>query len=299
MSSDNLGWGLSIFVSDRNKGIFLLLLSALGFSLMAMFVKLSGDLPTVQKTLFRNGVSMIIAFGFVVYYKESFFGKRENQKYLLLRSALGATGVLLNFYAIDHLVLSDADILNKMSPFITIIFAAIFLKEYVMRFQVISVIIAFLGTLFVIKPAFNLDTIPYLAGILSAVFAGGAYTVLRVLGNREKFYTVVFYFSTFTTVILLPIVLIWYEPMTGKQWIYLLAAGVFATVGQFGITVAYKFAPAKEISIFFYSTVVYSGLISIMLFGQIPDIWSIIGYFAIFGASLYMFLKNNQIETKE
>lgn len=299
MSSDNLSWGLSIFVSDRNKGIFLLLLSALGFSLMAMFVKLSGDLPTVQKTLFRNGVSMIIAFGFVVYYKESFFGKRENQKYLLLRSALGATGVLLNFYAIDHLVLSDADILNKMSPFITIIFAAIFLKEYVMRFQVISVIIAFLGTLFVIKPAFNLDTIPYLAGILSAVFAGGAYTVLRVLGNREKFYTVVFYFSTFTTVILLPIVLIWYEPMTGKQWIYLLAAGVFATVGQFGITVAYKFAPAKEISIFFYSTVVYSGLISIMLFGQIPDIWSIIGYFAIFGASLYMFLKNNQIETKE
>lgn len=299
MSNDNLSWGLSIFVSDRNKGIFLLLLSALGFSLMAMFVKLSGDLPTVQKTLFRNGVSMIIAFGFVVYYKESFFGKRENQKYLLLRSALGATGVLLNFYAIDHLVLSDADILNKMSPFITIIFAAIFLKEYVMRFQVISVIIAFLGTLFVIKPAFNLDTIPYLAGILSAVFAGGAYTVLRVLGNREKFYTVVFYFSTFTTVILLPIVLIWYEPMTGKQWIYLLAAGVFATVGQFGITVAYKFAPAKEISIFFYSTVVYSGLISIMLFGQIPDIWSIIGYFAIFGASLYMFLKNNQIETKE
>src|SRR5690625_5645072 len=107
---------------------------------------------------------MFIAFGFVIDCKDRFFGKRENQKYLLLRSALGATGVLLNFYAIDHLVLSDADILNKMSPFITIIFAAIFLKEYVMRFQVISVIIAFLGTLFVIKPAFDLETIPYLAG---------------------------------------------------------------------------------------------------------------------------------------
>lgn len=286
-------------MSDRNKGILLLLLSALGFSLMAMFVKLSGDVPTVQKTLFRNAVSMVIAFGFVVYYKERFFGKRENQKYLLLRSALGAIGVLLNFYAIDHLVLSDADILNKMSPFITIIFAAIFLKEFVMRFQVIAVIIAFLGTLFVIKPAFDLDTIPYIAGILSAVFAGGAYTVLRVLGDREKFYTVVFYFSTFTTVILLPIVLYFYEPMSTQQWIYLLAAGVFATVGQFGITVAYKYAPAKEISIFFYSTVVYSGLISITLFGQIPDMWSIIGYIAIFGASLYMFLKNNRITKKE
>ncbi|GGP11685.1 DMT family transporter [Oceanobacillus neutriphilus] len=281
-------------MSDRNKGIVLLLLSAAGFALMAMFVKLSGDIPTLQKSLFRNGVSMIIALGFVIYHKERLFGKRENQKYLMLRSALGMTGVLLNFYAIDHLVLSDADMLNKMSPFITIILAAIFLKEYVMRFQVVAVIIAFLGTLFIIKPVFSLDTVPYVAGILSAVFAGGAYTVLRVLGNKEQFYTVVFYFSTFSTVILLPFVIFFYEPMTAQQWIYLLAAGMSATVGQFGITIAYKFAPAKEISIFFYSTVVYSGIISILLFGQIPDFWSILGYLAIFGASFYMFLRNNR-----
>src|SRR5699024_200002 len=97
----------------------------------------------------------------------------------------------------------------------------------------------------------------------------------------------------------LPFVIFFYEPMSGKQWIYLIAAGVFATVGQFGITVAYKFAPAKEISIFFYSTVVYSGLISIILFGQIPDLWSVVGYVAIFGASLYMYVENNRMTTKE
>lgn len=282
-------------MSDRNKGIILLLLSAMGFSLMAMFVKLSGDVPTVQKTFFRNAVSMVIAFGFVLYNKERLFGKKKNQKFLLLRSALGLVGVLLNFYAIDRLVLSDADMLNKMSPFITIIFAAIFLKEYVMRFQIVSIIIAFAGTLFIIKPVFDLETVPYMAGILSAVFAGGAYTVLRVLGNKEQFYTVVFYFSAFSTVILLPFVILFYEPMTVQQWVYLLAAGVFATVGQFGITVAYKFAPAKEISIFFYSTVVYAGIISVILFGQIPDVWSIIGYLTIFGASFYMFIKNNKL----
>src|SRR5699024_12760864 len=102
-----------------------MLLSSMGFSLMAMFVKLAGDISAIQKTFIRNVVSMIIGFGFVIYYKERLFGKRENQKYLLLRSTLGAIGVILNFYAIDHLVLSDADMLNKMSPFITIIFAAI------------------------------------------------------------------------------------------------------------------------------------------------------------------------------
>lgn len=281
-------------MSDKNKGIVLLLLSSLGFSLMALFVKLSGDVPTVQKTFMRNVVSMVIAFWFVIHYKERFFGKRENQKYLMLRSALGMIGVLLNFYAIDHLFLSDADMLNKMSPFITIIFAAIFLREYVLRFQVVSIVIAFFGTLFIIKPTFNLDVIPSIAGVLSAVFAGGAYTVLRVLGNREKFYTVVFYFSAFTTITLLPFVILFYEPMSTEQWVYLLAAGLFATVGQFGITVAYKYAPPKDISIFFYSTVVFSGILGILFFGEIPDLLSLLGYIAIFGASFYMFKRNNK-----
>src|SRR5699024_12404543 len=96
------------------------------------------------------------------------------------------------------------------------------------------------------------------------------------------------------TILLMLYFFLFYESMSIKQWIYLLLAGLFATVEQFGITVAYKYAPAKDISIFFYSTVVYSALISIVLFDQIPDLWSFIGYIAIFGASLYMFLKNNK-----
>src|SRR5690625_4301602 len=203
-------------------------------------------------------------------------------------------GVILNFYAIDHLVLADADMLNKMSPFITIIFAAIFLREYVVRFQIISIIIAFLGSLLIIKPTFTIDTVPYTAGILSAVFAGGAYTVLRLLGNKEKFYTVVFYFSAFTTVVLLPYVIIFYEPMTLKQWIYLLLGGFFATIGQIGITAAYKYAPPKEVSIFSYATVIYAGILGFIFFQEIPDLWSILGYISIFLASLYMFIRNNR-----
>jgi drug/metabolite transporter (DMT)-like permease len=275
-------------MSSKNKGILLILISAFGFSLMAAFVKLSGDLPSVQKTLFRNAVSLVISFGFVVYYKERWFGKKEHQKLLLLRSLLGTLGIVFFFYAIDHLVLSDADMLNKLSPFILIIFSAIFLKEKPMRYQVISLIIAFLGTLFIIKPQISIEIVPYLIGVLSAVFAAGAYTVLRVLGNKEKFYTVVFYFSFFSTVVLLPFVILFYEPMSTTQLTYLLLAGAFATLGQFGITLAYKFAPAKEISIFFYSTVVFAAIISIVFFKTAPDIWSILGYIIIFSSLVYM-----------
>lgn len=286
-------------MSNRNKGILLLLVSALGFSLMGAFVKLSGDLPTTQKAFFRNIVAAIIALGFVLRNKERLFGKKENQKWLLSRSALGALGIVLNFYAIDHLVLSDAEMLNKLSPFIQIILSAIFLRELVMRFQIIAVIIAFVGALFIIQPDFSVELLPYIGGVFGAFFAAGAYTLLRVLGNKEKHYTVVFYFSFFTTVVLTPFTIAFYESMSWQQWLFLILAGVFATVGQFGVTLAYKFAPAKEISIFFYSTVVYSALLSIVLFGQIPTLLSVIGYVVIFGASFYMFLKNNRMDKVE
>lgn len=283
-----------IFVNNIMKGILLMIISSIGFAAMTVFVKLSGELPSIQKTFFRNLISAIIAFFFVMYHKESLFGKRENQVVLLWRSIFGTLGIIFLFYAIDHLVLSDADMLNKLSPFLVIIFSAIFLKETVQRFQIVTIVVAFIGMLFIIKPSFSVDFMPYLVGVLSAVFAAAAYTLLRVLGNREKFYTVVFYFSFFSTVVLLPFLLIFYEPMTTQQLIYLLLAGMFATVGQFGITLAYKYAPARDISIFSYSTVLFTTIMSFMIFGQGPDIYSIIGYVIILSAMTYMFLQGRK-----
>lgn len=285
-------------MSNVAKGIIALIISSLGFSLMSLFVKYAGDLPTVQKAFFRNFISMVISLALVLYYRESLFGKRENQGWLLLRSALGLTGVLLNFFTIDRLVLSDADILNKLSPFFTIILCAIFLKEYIRRFQLISIIVALIGAVFIIKPSFSSDTYIALLGVLGAIFAAGAYTVLRVLGSREKFYTVVFYFSFFSTVALLPFFIFQFEAMTASQFWLLILSGVFAAIGQFGLTIAYSFAPAKEISIFFYSTIIFTAIFSIVVFNEVPDLLSIFGYIVIFSASYYMYMKNRPPKLK-
>ncbi|MEX6586575.1 DMT family transporter [Paraclostridium bifermentans] len=281
-------------LSDRNKGIVFIILSAFGFAMMSAFIKLSGDLPSIQKTFFRNLVSCIIAFSLILKYKESAFGSKENRKILILRSIFGTLGIILNFYAIDRLVLSDANMLNKLSPFFVIIFSAIFLKEKIKSNQAIAVIIAFIGALFIIKPTLNFAIIPYVAGILGAIFAAAAYTCLRVLGGKEKFYTVVFFFSLFSTVSIFPFAIMAYKSMTIMQFVYLVLGGVFASIGQFGVTLAYKYAPAKEISIFDYSNIIFSAIISIVVFNVIPDKYSFIGYIIIFSASYYMFLNNKK-----
>lgn len=280
--------------SNRLKGIFFIILSAFGFAVMSAFIKLSGDLPNMQKVFFRNLVAAIIALFLIIKHRGSFTGKKENRKILIYRSIFGTIGVIFNYYAIDKLVLSDANMLNKISPFLVVIFCALILKEKINSKQILAIIVAFIGALFIIKPTFDVRVVPYMIGFLSAVFAALAYTFVRMLGNKEEYYTIVFFFSTFSLITVLPMFLMVYEPMTPVQFIYLILAGVFASVGQFGVTLAYKYAPAKEISIFDYSNIIFSAILSIFLFGVYPDSLSIVGYFIIFAAALYMFLYNKR-----
>lgn len=283
-------------MKNKHKAIFCMVFSAFSFALMNTFIRLSGDLPSIQKSFFRNFVAVIFAFVILKKEKTPLKCKPENLKFLLIRSIAGTLGILGNFYAVDHLVLSDASILNKMSPFFAILFSYLFLKEKLKPYQIIAVIVAFLGSLLIIKPSFlNVSFIPALAGFLGGLGAGIAYTAVRYLGQHgEKGAFIVFFFSAFSCVVTLPYLIFAYHPMTIKQFVFLLLAGLSATGGQFGITNAYCYAPAKEVSIYDYSQIIFSALLGFILFSQIPDKWSILGYITIISSAIFMFIRNNK-----
>ena len=107
-----------------------ILSAAVGFSLMTMFVRLAGDgIPSYQKAFFRNFVALIFIAVLMLKKRVSFVPEKGNAKYLFARSAFGTFGLLCNFYAIDRLVLADANMLNKLSPFFAVLFSAFLLKE--------------------------------------------------------------------------------------------------------------------------------------------------------------------------
>ena len=278
-------------MNPKVKGIIAILISAIGFSFMSVFFRLAGDLPVFQKSLARNLVAMFIPLFFIIKYRQPILGKMSSQPLLTTRSTLGLIGVLLNIYAIDHMVLSDADTLMKLNPFWTILLSLIFLKENIKRYQIIAMLIAIFGMLFIVKPEFSSTMFSSLAGLFSGIFAASAYTCVRALSKREAPYTIVFYFSLFSVIVLIPFSIATYEPMTKLQIIYLLGAGLSAAVGQIGITLAYSFAPAKDISIFTYASILFTALFGFILFGETPDFYAFIGYIIIIGASYFMFEK--------
>lgn len=278
-------------MNPKVKGIIAILISAIGFSFMSVFFRLAGDLPVFQKSLARNLVAMFIPLFFIYKYHQPMFGKLSSQPLLLTRSTLGLIGVLLNIYAIDHMVLSDADSLTKLNPFWTILLSIVFLHEKVRKYQITAMIIAILGMLLIVKPEFSSSMIPSLAGLFSGIFAASAYTCVRALSTREAPYTIVFYFSLFSVIVLIPFTAYTYEPMSQTQVLYLLGAGLAAAVGQIGVTLAYSFAAAKDISIFTYASIIFTAILGFILFGESPDFYATLGYVVIIGASYYMFEK--------
>ena len=283
---------------QRYKGILYIICSAFCFALMNMFVRAAGDLPSIQKSFFRNLVAFVFAMIILKKNDISFRCKRENLKYLLIRSICGTLGILCNYYAVDHLVLSDASMLNKMSPFFVIIFSFLLLKEKMTPAQGLAVTGAFIGSLFVIKPTFtNMALVPSLIGLCGGICAGIAYAMVRILGQRgQKGSSVVIFFSGFSCVVTLPYLLLDFHPMSGLQILTLLGAGLAAAGGQFGITAAYYHAPAKEISIYDYSQIIFSTILGFFLFGQVPDRYSVLGYVIICAMALWMFVYNKNRE---
>jgi len=270
------------------RGIRYILFAAFFFALMNLFVKMAGDLPVWQKCFFRNVVAVFIAVGMMVKKKEKFEVPRGNWGYLFVRSAGGTIGILCNFYAIGKLNIADASMLNKLSPFFCIILSIFLLKERPNKKEILAVILAFTGALFVVKPSFNVACMPAVIGVISGFFAGLAYTCVRKMGmNHVKGDVIVLCFSVFSCVSVIPGMLFTYQPMEAKQLISLLLAGASAAGGQFSITAAYSNAPAKEISVYDYTQVIFAAILSLVFFGTLPDAWSFIGYAIIIGTAVW------------
>ena len=280
-------------ISSKQKGILFILLAGFGFALMGLFVNLAGSIPTMQKAFFRNIVPVFIAGAGLRGLKGKLHIDKGDLKFLILRAGFGTLGIVCNFYALDHLKLSDANMLNKLAPFFVIIFSFILLKEKISIFQGIAVFGAFVGALFIIKPTGNVSMFPALIGALGGVGAGAAYTMVRILGKRGvNGSLIVFFFSAFSCLFCLPFVAMNYAPMSLHQTAMLMLSGVAAAVGQLAITRAYYYAPAKEISIYDYNQIIVSALLGFIFLGQLPDGMSFTGYAIIFAMGLWMYFYN-------
>ncbi|WP_295160427.1 DMT family transporter [uncultured Brachyspira sp.] len=279
-------------------GSLFIVFSALSFSIMETAVKISGsDIPLMEQVFARNLVTLFISSFMMIKNKENIFPHKKNIILILCRCISGYLGVICYFYAANNMLLADAAVLQKTSPFWSSLFAFILIKEKILKVQWIGMIIAAAGSVFIIKPSMNSDIITALTALSAALFAGISYAVIGYLKGRESNSLIIFYFSLFSCLFSLFFIKSFLIPNIFEIFM-LLIIGIFAGLGQFFLTFAYKKAPVSSISIYNYTGVIFSYMFSLFLFNETADIYSLIGMITIVSAALLVYFYRNRFYIK-
>lgn len=275
--------------NDIKIGALLIIFSALSFSVMEIAVKISGSrIPVMEQVFARNFITLFISGFVMIKDREKFFPDKNNIVSIVCRSASGYLGIIAYFYAANNMILADASVLQKTSPFWSSLFAFILIKEKILKVQWLTLIIAAIGSIFVIKPAMNSNVFPALVALSSAMFAGISYAIIGSLKGKESNSLIIFYFSLFSCLFSLFFIRSFVMPNI-FELLMLMLIGIFAGFGQFFLTIAYKKAPVSAVSIFNYTGVIFSYLFSVFLFNEIADIYSVIGMIIIIFAAVLVY----------
>lgn len=270
----------------------LMVLSALAFSAMQLMVRFSGSgghFSVMEQAFFRNLVSLIVVFFILRKKKIPLFGDKAARPWMFARSLTGLLGVLCFFYATSHARIADANILNKLSPFVVTLLSVFLLRERITPMRIIPLVIAFAGAWIVVGPSMDSAPSAMVVGLLSALFAGAAYAFVAKLKSKADPLQVVMYFSAFSVVCAGVLSIPGFVMPTWEELFYLLLIGVFGALGQVGLTYSFHLAATSDVSIYNYSGVVWSALLGWAFLGEALPASSIIGGALIILASLLTF----------
>ena len=255
-----------------------MILGAFFLSIVSLLVKLipaDSGIPTTQK-LFVRGLIATIALGVVLRAKGISF--RPGSPILLgARSLFGMAGMLTFFLAVEGMPLAEAVTINRLSPFFVLILSWLFLGERLKKIQILAVFFGFAGVIVILRPDSIPLTLPAGLAVLSALFAGSAYTTLRALRKTDRPLLVVFWFSAAITLFFLPAVILGGVLPDFKSLVFLLCIGLSGTAGQLLMTKAYRCAPGGEVAIYGYLSVVFSMSFQILFFDSVPGAAVFIG----------------------
>ncbi|WP_419570603.1 DMT family transporter [Rheinheimera sp.] len=251
-------------------GALLLLLAEACFAGIGACVKFTSDSAShAQVVFFRNFFALLVMLPWILLQgKQILYTKRW---YLhVSRATTGIISMYCFFYVISQLPLAQAMVVLLMSPFIVPLIAYYWLKERPSRLTLFSIGLGFVGVLFALPVATGQGGAFYLflVALLSAVLVAVTKTTIRYMSDTEPAGRIVFYFSLLTAIIsFIPVPFAW-NPLPAEAWWGFAAMGVLAAIGQMAMTKAYALAPASDIGIWTYSSVVFAGLFGYLFWSE-------------------------------
>ncbi|HVZ52180.1 MAG TPA: DMT family transporter [Pseudolabrys sp.] len=292
---------------DPLKGIGLKLVSALLFAAMSALVRQLGDVaPVGQMVFFRSAFAIPPVLAIYAFRGELMSAVRTSRPFGQIgRGTMSVCGMFSNFAALTRLPLADVTAITFASPLITVMLAAVILKEHVRIYRWSAVAVGFVGVIVMLIPHFDVNLYAGAAGataalgsvfaLAAAVFNAGTVIQTRRLTQSETTSAIVFYFSLICALAgALTLPFAWYTP-TAAELAGLIMLGVIGGLAHIFLTESYRHAAASVVAPFDYTAMLWALILGYWLFGELPSTLVYVGAAIVAGAGLFVIWRERNI----
>ena len=282
-------------------GVFWMIVSVVGGSLMQLFIKLSSENVSVFLQIFTRNLLGIATAGVFLAREgvKPVLGPRRYQPFLFARSVTGFLGLVTFFLSTRLGNLADVTIVNRTGPFFTTLFSVLFLRERARLPQWAALAVVFIGGIIAANPTFTSDALPMLLAFTCAVLNGVAYTLLAWFKDKVHAMTVVLHFSLVSAALCLPFVIRSFRPLSGRDVLILLMIAALGNLCVVSITLAYRLTPASEVSIYDQLSIVTAVIVGWLFLGERPGINTLAGGAIVITASALIYFYNRRRHRQE
>lgn len=255
-------------------------------SLLVRHVAATADLHPFEIAFFRNFGQFALMLPWVAAAGIAVVHTRRVWAHVR-RSMFGIGAMLTWFWVVTQMPIAEATAISFSAPLFTTAGAALFLGERVGPRRWFATVAGFVGVLMIIRPGIHEVGLPQVMALLAAVLIAGSMLSNKSLARTESPNAMVLWMGVFMSLFsIAPAVTVWTWP-TGWVWAWLVALGVVATAAHMAINRAYGKGDASFIAPFGFTQIPFVAVVGFVLYGELPDAWSIAGAAVIMASGVY------------
>ncbi len=289
--------GFASNLSPNIQGALWMLMSAATFSIMVALIKFLGeDYPAALQTFYRQAAGVVILLPVILRHRRAAFAT-SRPGILIFRASAGTIGIILSFYAFQHMPLADANALSFTRTLWLVPLAIFIVKEKVGPLRIGAAIVGFMGVLLMVRPGaggeFAVGT-PALAMLASSFLFALTVTGMKVL-TRDHAPRVILVWAAFLGLAFsIPGAILTWRVPEPVDLALLCAMGAIGVVNQACYIKGMSLGDAAAMAPIDYTRLIFTALIGAFLFAEIPTVWTIAGALVVAGSTLFITLREQQ-----
>ena len=229
--------------------------------------------------------------------KMNVYGRTNYPKLQFLRSVALMMATTLFFFAFSRLGLAEASAIFNISPVLITLGAFLFLREQIGPRRLIGIIVSLLGALIIIRPGTGVFSIYALLPLGAAIFYSTYSLATRFVGTDESPWTSLFYSAIFGALCYSIYIAFYWNPMSNNAILLTIIIGLFGTAGHICLIRALSIGEASLVAPFIYTNLLFTTTWGFVLFGNLPDFWTIVGALIIVAAGIYVWARDRAVRS--